>query len=181
MALANAEELRTTLTGSPHALGRVFARHAYGMRSWVDQIGRKLSLFERPEAKATAARIVGDNARHMLLFRERAAALGIDPDAYRVPPEGEAIYERLEQLVDPAEIAAFALGSLEHFSELLAAYRGAAHGESAAVIDAVAADVDEHRAALRALLRGEPEERRREAERLYEARELAEVRSYAER
>lgn len=178
MTVANAGQVRAALC-EPSALGGAFARHAYGMRRWVDQIGRKLELFVRPEAKALAARLVGDNARHMLLFRERAGALGIDPDSYRAPVEGEAIYERLERLTDPVDIAAFALGSLDHFSELLAVYRSPADGESAAVIEQVAADVEEHRALLRSLLGGEGEQLRREAERLYEARELVEVEGYA--
>jgi hypothetical protein len=178
MTLANAEELREVVS-EPRGLARALARHAYGMRCWVDLIGARLALFEEPEAKALAARLVADNARHMLLFREQAAALGADPDAYRVPPEGEAIYDRLAELEDAREIAAFALGSLEHFGELLAAYRTAADPASAGVIDSVAADVDEHRAALRRLLGGDPGSLRLEAKRMYEARELVEVGSYA--
>ena len=177
MTLANAAELRTTLSG-PRALGRVFARHAYGMRCWVDEIGRKLASFEEPEAKALAARLVGDNARHMLLFRERSVALGVDADAYRAPEEGEAIYDRLRELTDPVAIAAFALGSLDHFGELLDVYGSAADGENARVIERVAADVEEHRALLRSLLADRGGEPRREAERLYESRELVEVGLY---
>lgn len=177
MTLANADELRSALTDQ-RALGRAFARHAYGMGRWIDQIGRKLELFEEPAPKALAARVVGDNGRHMVLFRERAAALGVDVAAYRAPSEGEAIYDRLEQLTDPVEIAAFALGSLDHFSELLAVYRSAADAESATAIDAVTADVAEHRAGLRSVLRGAGEDRRLEAERLYEVRERVEVDGY---
>ncbi len=52
-----------------------------------------------PEAQGAASRtLVADNARHMLLFRERAAAHGVDPDAYTCPDEGEAIYERIDEL-----------------------------------------------------------------------------------
>ena len=94
MSLANAAELRDVVA-DPRALGCAFARHAYGMRRWVDLIGAKLALFSDPQAKALAARLVGDNARHMLIFRERAVALGYEPDSYRAPGEGEAFYERL--------------------------------------------------------------------------------------
>lgn len=178
MTIANSDELRGVLAVPP-ALGRCLARHAYGMHRWVVQIGRKLELFERPEDLAVAARLVGDNARHMLLLRERASALGADPDGYRAPREGEAIYDRLEELTDPANIAAFALGSLDHFRALLLIYRGVADGTTAAVIDQVLADVEEHRGLLRGLLGGSGEAHRAEAEGLYEARELVEVEGYA--
>jgi hypothetical protein len=178
MTLVNADELHEVVS-DPRALGRALARHAYGMRRWVDLIGAKLERFREPEDKALAARLVSDNARHMLLFREAATALGASPDAYRAPPEGEAIYDRLEQLTDSREIAAFALGSLEHFSELLAVYGSAADPASARAIELVAADVDDHRAGLRRLLENEPGELLHEAERMYEARELVEVGSYA--
>jgi hypothetical protein len=180
MTLANPEELREAVS-EPRGLANALARHAYGMRCWVDLIGARLALFEEPEGKALAARLVADNARHMLLFRERAAALGAHPDTYRAPAEGEAIYERLAELGDAREIAAFALGSLEHFGELLSVYRSAADPESASAIDRVAADVDEHRAGLRRLLGEDPGDLRHEAERMYEARELVEVGSYGAR
>ena len=167
------------MLGTPSALARCLARHAYGMRRWVQVIGGKLALFERPEDLAVAARLVGDNARHMALFRERAAALGADPDAYRAPPAGEAIYDRLEELADPTEIAAFALGSLDHFAELLSVYREAADADTAAVIEQVAADVREHRALLGPLAGGAGEGLRAEAGRMYEDRERVEVPGYA--
>ena len=178
MTVANADELRAALVAPP-ALGRCLARHAFGMRSWVVLIGRMLELFERPEDLAVAARLVGDNGRHMLLFRERAIALGADPDRYHVPPAGAAIYERLEELTDTGDIAAFALGSLDHFRVLLSIYRGVADDDTLAVIDRVLADVEEHRALLGELLGNEGETMRAEAERLYEARELVEVEGYA--
>lgn len=178
MPLANAAELRD-IVADPRALGCAFARHAYGMRRWVDLIGAKLALFSDPEAKALAANLVGDNARHMLIFRARATALGYEPDAYRAPHEGEAIYDRLERLDDPVEITAFALGSLDHFGELLAIYRSGADAESAAAIDRVADDVEAHRTALRARLPARSGDLQAEAGRLYEARELIEAGVYA--
>src|SRR4029079_16886355 len=90
------------------------------------------------------------NARHMMLFRERAAANGTDPDAYVCPGEGEAIYERIPSLHGADELVGYALGSLDHFAELLAVYRKAAGGADAAAIEGVRADVDDARAQLRA-------------------------------
>jgi hypothetical protein len=75
VTVANVEELRRTL-GQPSALARCLARHAYGMRRCVQLIGGQLALVVRPGDLAVAARLVGDNARHMLLFRECRALLG---------------------------------------------------------------------------------------------------------
>lgn len=178
MSVSNAEEMARVLR-EPRALGACLARHAYGMRCWVVLIGRTLERFEQPGDLAVAARLVGDNARHMLLFRERAMALGVDPDGYRAPPEGEAIYARLEALIDTGEMAAFALGSLDHFGELLAIYRDVADVRTTAVIDEVRADVDLHRALLGGLTGARGHALRLEAQALYEARELVEVARYA--
>ena len=75
-------------------------------------------------------------------------------------------------------MAAFALGSLDHFRELLVIYRSVAGGASWAVICLVMSDVDEHRGLLAGLLTSGSEALRAEAERLYEARELVEVERY---
>jgi len=134
VSVANANELRDVLA-APRALGRCLARHAFGMRCWVELMGRTLGRFERPADLAVMARLVGDNARHMLLFRARAIVLGVDPDGYRAPPVGAVIYERLEGLTDASDMAAFALGSLDHFSVLLSIYRSVADDDTSAVID----------------------------------------------
>src|SRR3954452_21766959 len=97
MALQNADELAQVLDRADH-LGPVFARHAYGMRVWVDLFSAHVAGLPRPAGKALVAALVATNARHMMLFRERAAANGTDPDAYTFPDEGEAIYERIPQL-----------------------------------------------------------------------------------
>ena len=97
MALENVSELSQVLA-ERQRLGLVFARHAYGMRAWVDLFSERVPAVADPEAKALLAQLVADNARHMLLFRERALANGVDPDAYVPPPEGEAIYERIPEL-----------------------------------------------------------------------------------
>jgi len=177
MSVANAEELRSVLV-EREALGRCLARHAFGMRSWVELFGRTLGRFERPLDLAVAARLVRDNAGHMLLFRSRAIALGVDPDEYRAPPAGAAIYERLEGLTDSRDVTAFALGSLDHFGELLHIYRSVADDGTATAIDQVLADVEEHRALLGELLGGRGGVLRAEAQNLYRARELVEVEGY---
>ena len=64
----------------------------------------------------------------MNLFRARALAHGVDPDAYVAPPEGEAIYERIEVIDDFDELVAYAAGSLDHFGQLLDAYAAGADG-----------------------------------------------------
>jgi hypothetical protein len=178
MALDNVAELSEVLAERAR-LGRVFARHAYGMRAWVDLFSARVPAIEDPEAKALVAQLVADNARHMLLFRERAAAHGVDPDAYACPPEGEAIYERLDELHGVEELAGYALGSLDHFTELLSVYRDAADGDDRAAIDAVTADVRRMHAALAPLAGGDGERRAAEAHELYRVRELVETPRYA--
>jgi hypothetical protein len=178
MALENVAELSRVLAERTR-IGRVFARHAYGMRAWVDLFSARVPTVEDPEAKALLARLVADNARHMLLFRERASAHGVDPDAYACPPEGEAIYKRISQLGGIDELAGYALGSLDHFTQLLAVYRRAADGEDRAAIDAVTADVQRMRAALAPLAGADGERRAAEAQELYRVRELVETPRYA--
>jgi hypothetical protein len=178
MALDNVTELSQVLAERA-MLGRVFARHAYGMRAWVDLFSARVPAIADPEAKGLVAQLVADNARHMLLFRERAAAHGVDPDAYDPPPEGEVIYERIDDLTGLEELAGYALGSLDHFSELLAVYRAAADGEDREAIDSVTADVQRMRAALAPLAGGDGERRAAEAHELYRVRELVETPRYA--
>jgi hypothetical protein len=178
MALENVAELSGVLAERAR-LGRVFARHAYGMRAWVDLFSARVPFVTDADAKALLAQLVADNARHMLLFRERAAAHGVDPDAYACPPEGEAIYERIPELDGLDELAGYALGSLDHFTELLAVYREAADGEDRAAIDAVTADVRRMRAALAPLAGADGERRAAEAHELYRVRELVETPRYA--
>jgi hypothetical protein len=176
MALDNAAELSAVLA-ERERLGKVFARHAYGMRAWVDLFSARVPEIGDPALKTLVATLVADNARHMMLFRERAAALGIDPDAYACPPEGEAIYERIPELESVDDLLGYALGSLEHFDQLLSVYRAAAVGADAAAIDEVRADVrracDDLRArGAAALLAAEAHER-------YRVRELVETPLYA--
>jgi hypothetical protein len=113
MALQNAGELAEVLDRADH-LGPVFARHAYGMRAWVDLFSAHVAGLAEPADKALLAALVATNARHMMLFRERAAANGTDPDAYTCPDEGEAIYDRIPQLHGADELVGYALGSLDH-------------------------------------------------------------------
>src|SRR3954447_18416031 len=103
MALQNAEELAEVLDSAVH-LGPVFARHAYGMRAWVDLFSAHVAGLPDPSDKTLLATLVAANARHMMLFRERAAANGTDPDAYTCPDEGEVIYDRIPQLAGTEEL-----------------------------------------------------------------------------
>ena len=178
MALQNAGELAQVLDRAEH-LGPVFARHAYGMRAWVDLFSTHVAGLPDPADKALLAALVATNARHMMLFRERAAANGTDPDAYVCPHEGEAIYERIPELRGADELVGYAIGSLDHFAELLTLYRRATDGADAHAIDAVRADVDEARALLRARADGGADALAAEAHELYRVRELAEVPRYA--
>ena len=178
MALENVSELSRVL-GQRHRLGLVFARHAFGMRAWVDLFSARVPGVADPEAKALLAQLVADNARHMMLFRERAIAHGIDPDAYDPPREGEVIYERIDDLAGLDELAGYALGSLDHFTQLLAVYRDAAEGEDRATIDEVTADVRRMSAQLAPLTAGGGAQRAAEAHELYRVRELVETPRYA--
>jgi hypothetical protein len=178
MALQNAGELAEVLDRADN-LGPVFARHAYGMRAWVDLFSAHVPGLDDPAAKTLLATLIATNARHMMLFRERAVANGTDPDAYVCPDEGEAIYERIPELAGADELVGYALGSLDHFAQLLAVYRQAAEGADAEAIDTVRADVDDARAALRKHAGGRADALAAEAHELYRVRELAEVPLYA--
>jgi hypothetical protein len=179
MALENVTELAEVL-GRRERLGKVFARHAYGMRAWVDLFSARIPAIVDPELKALVAELVADNARHTLLFRERALAHGVDPDAYVCPAEGEAIYERIEQIDELDDLIGYALGSLDHFDQLLGVYAAAAGPEDAATIAAVRADVARMRATLRALCSPAAERLAAEAHELYRLRELVETPLYAD-
>src|SRR5919198_3572127 len=156
MALENAAALAAVLDRRER-LGLVFARHAYGMRAWVDLFSPRVASIADPELKALVATVVADNARHMLVFRERARADGVDPDAYVAPEEGEAIYRRIDELDDLDDLLGYALGSLDHFDELLTVYRAAAAGLDAEAIDGVRADVARMLARLRPLVGADAE------------------------
>lgn len=178
MALENAAELAGVLRRSD-VLGRVFARHAYGMRAWVDLYSARVAAIPDPATKALVATLVADNARHMLLFGDRAAAHGVDADAYVCPPAGEAIYARIGELDTPEELLGYALGSLDHFDELLAVYWGAADGDDELAIEAVRADVARMRMQLRPLVGAAGQQRAAEAHERYRQRELIETPGYA--
>jgi hypothetical protein len=178
MALENAAELAEVLRRRER-LGRIFARHAYGMRAWVDLFSGRVAAIEAPEVKALVATLVADNARHMMLFRERAIAYGIDPDAYAAPAEGEVIYERISELDALDDALGYALGSLDHFEQLLSVYRDAATGDDLAVIEAVRADVTGMRRTLRGLVGPDAARFAAEAHELYRLRELVETPTYA--
>ncbi len=175
--LANRAELLTVLGDDPRRIGRVFARHAYGMRRWVDLFSIRVPLTSDPQAKQLLAEIVAANARHMNLFRARALAHGVDPDAYVAPAEGEAIYERIEVIDDFDELVAYAAGSLDHFGQLLDTYAAGATGADAATIALVAADNDAARERLGELM-SQPHSAAFDAHELYRLRELVETGLY---
>lgn len=177
--LENRPELLAVLEDQPELIGRVFARHAYGMRRWVDLFSARIAQTEDPELKQLLAEIVADNARHMNLFRARALAHGVDPDRYVAPVEGERIYERIEGMDDLHELAGYAAGSLDHFSQLLETYAQRADGQDAAVIAEVAADNAAARTRLAPVAAG-AEGGAAEAHELYRRRELVETGAYAD-
>jgi hypothetical protein len=176
--LQNRSELEQALRRAG-GLGAAFARHAYGMRRWVDLFAARIPAIEDPYLTELVAGIVSQNARHMVLFRERATAHGVDPDLYVCPPEGEAIYQRMAPL-EADETLAYALGSLEHFADLLAVYAEAAEDEQdSEVLAAVRADNDRAIARLRELVLDATASAAADAHELYRLRELAEAPLYA--
>jgi hypothetical protein len=176
--LDNRDELLEVLGDDPRRIGKVFARHAYGMRRWVDLFSIRVPMTGDPLAKQLLAEIVAANARHMNLFRARAIAHGVDPDAYVAPPEGEAIYERIEIIDDDFdELVAYAAGSLDHFGQLLDAYAAGATGADAATIALVVADNDVARARLAEIMLT-PHSAAFDAHELYRLRELVETGLY---
>ncbi len=175
--LQNRAELEQVLR-EPGSLGAVFARHAYGMRRWVDLFAVRIPDIEDAEITELVARIVSLNAKHTVLFRDRAWAHGVDPDAYECPPEGEIIYARMAPL-GQAETLSYALGSLEHFADLLAVYAEAADDwPDAEVLAEVRADNDQSIARLREVVR-DPTAPLADAHELYRLREIAEAPLYA--
>ena len=110
----------------------------------------------------------------------RARADGVDPDAYVAPDEGEAIYRRLDELSDVDELLGYAVGSLDHFDQLLSVYRAAADGEDADAIDSVRGDVARALDQLRPMVDTDADAERlaAEAHELYRRRELVETPRY---
>jgi hypothetical protein len=148
------------------------------MGRWVDLFAFRIPAVPDPRLKELVARVVADNARHMVLFRDRAVVHGVDPDAYACPPEGEAIYERLAEL-DLDQSIAYALGSLEHFAELLAAYARVAEEDDTEVIHTVRAETRQTIALLRPLVEDAASRLAGEAHERYRRRELVETPLYA--
>lgn len=170
----NRAELEQVLRGR---LGAAFARHAYGMRRWVDVFSSRIPDIQDPYLTELVAGIVHQNARHTVLFRERAIAHGVDPDLYECPPEGHAIYEQMAPL-EVEEMLAYALGSLEHFADLLAVYAEVAERDGdAAALAQVRAENDRAVEQLRELVGG-GDDAAAVAHELYRVRELAEAPLY---
>ena len=70
----NRTQLEQVLRGR---LGAAFARHAYGMRRWVDLFAVRIPEIRDAYLAELIAEIVHNNARHARLFRERAIAHGV--------------------------------------------------------------------------------------------------------
>jgi hypothetical protein len=161
-------------------LGAAFARHAYGMRRWVDLFAIRIPEIKDPYLAELVAGIVHNNARHARLFRERAIEHGVNPDLYVCPPEGEATYDGMPY--DTDETFAYALGSLEHFGDLLAVYAEVAESfADAAVLSEVRGDNDRAIAQLRGIVARSDSSAAATAHELYRVRELAEAPLYAYR
>jgi hypothetical protein len=175
--LENRAELEEVLR-RPKGLGRVLARHAYGMGRWVDLFAARVPAIADPRLKELVTRVAADNARHTVVFRDRAIVHGVDPDSYVCPPDGEEIYERLAEL-DLEQSLAYALGSLEHFAELLDVYVRAAEGVDAETIDTVRAETLRTIALLRPLVEDAASSLAGEAHERYRRRELVETPLYA--
>lgn len=174
----------------PEGLARAFSRHVYGMLSWVDIFGAKLSSIDDLDMKVVAARVVADNARHAKLFRKRAEELGENPDTYKPPEIGQRIYDILEDLETPIDYFAYAWGSLIHFASLLDLYQSVADPMSREVIRTVQDDVSEHLTHLEEYFRvnaetldrkARAEEIKTKAETIYAEREEKEIDWYAGR
>jgi hypothetical protein len=151
------------------------------MRRWVELFAARIPAIKDPYLVEFVGSIVADNARHMVLFRERAIAHDVDPDRYVCPPEGEVIYDRMAPL-DDADTLAYALGSLEHFSELLAVYADAAEDQrDAEVLTQVRADNELAIARLREVVRHPRPPAAVHAHELYRLRELVEAPLYGDR
>jgi hypothetical protein len=147
------------------------------MRRWVDLFAVRLPEIPDPYLTELVAGIVHQNARHAALFRERAIAHGVDPDLYVCPPEGEATYDRMP--LDTEETLAYALGSLEHFADLLSVYADLAElPADADVLAAVRADNDRAVARLREIVVHSGNGAAAAAHELYRVRELAEAPLY---
>lgn len=187
MSIRNPERFREALS-NPKGLARAFSRHTYGMLSWVDLFGMKLKSIKGIELKLITSRIIADNAKHAMLFSERARELGENPEKYKPPQIGQKIYDILESYTDPIDEFAYAWGSLTHFSALLDIYRSVADPKSREIIEKVQRDVQEHLGILKdyfdkEVLTSERRKRVEEvkiiADKIYTDREDEEIRWYA--
>ena len=148
ISIRNPKELKEVLS-KPENLGKALSRHTYGMLSWVDLFGARLSSVAGIETKILVARIVADNARHSKLFSDRAKELGQNPQSYRPPEIGQEIYDILETYNDTFDSLAYAWGSLAHFKALLDLYISVADPKSRETLLEVRKDVEDHLSMLR--------------------------------
>jgi len=162
-----------------NALAKVFTRHTYGMLSWVDLFGSKLKYITNLNMKLTTARIIADNARHAMLFSDRAKEMGETPETYKPPDIGQKIYDILETFDNPFDDYAYAWGSLIHFSELLDLYMSVADTKSMQILKEVSSDVKFHLSLLEQYFENETDSEKKK-KRVEEIRGIAD-KIYADR
>ena len=150
MALHNADELAVVLDRADH-LGPVFARHAYGMRAWVDLFSAHVAgLAATPRTRRSLADARRrQRAPHAALPRARGRATASTPTRTTCPDEGEAIYDRIPELSGADELVGYALGSLDHFAAAARRLPRRGRGRRRDGDRPVRADVDRARAELR--------------------------------
>ena len=146
------------------------------------RVGRPLlrpraSAVADPAAEALLAELVADNARHMLLFRERAAGPRRRPRRLRLPARGRGDLRAHRRARRSRSSLGYALGSLDHFAELLTVYAGGGRrGRRRGDRRRCAPTSTRERAALRdALVRGGAAPLAAEAHERYRVRELVET------
>ena len=160
-------------------LGKVFARHAYGMREWVDLFSARVPAIADAEVEAIVAELVADNARHMMLFRERGPLTASIPTPTSARLRARRSTSASKGSIRSTSCSSTRSGSLDHFDQLLDVYGAAAGSEDAAALAVVRTDVARMRAALRPFCGPESERLAAEAHELYRRRELVETPLYA--
>lgn len=149
------------------------------MLSWVDLFGSKLKYITNLNMKLTTARIIADNARHAMLFSDRAKEMGETPETYKPPDIGQKIYDILETFDNPFDDYAYAWGSLIHFSELLDLYMSVADTKSMQILKEVSSDVKFHLSLLEQYFENETDSEKKK-KRVEEIRGIAD-KIYADR
>ena len=176
-ALQTPTELAVVLDRADH-LGPVFARHAYGMRAWVDLFSAT-SPGSRGGKALLAGLIAVQRAPHAPLPRARGRERH-RPRRVHVPRRGRGDLRPDPRALGADELVGYALGSLDHFAA--AAHRLPRRGRAATTrrrSTRSARTSTAPRAAARARGGRRREATAADAHELYRVRELAEVPLYA--